>query len=173
MVTRLCRPEELLVTVNVPVKLPTATGTLAGTETADGSLDESTTVAPPAGVRVFKVTVAVVDSWRPSSDAPRSSESAGQARTPIVVLTRLPSYLAVSLTVSVRGVGGKVNVKLPVREPAGTVTVAGGIRASGSLLVRETSASPGGANPLSSSQPGGSATRDGSYPMVASAACGS
>ncbi len=96
-----------MVDVKVPVMLFAGTVTLAGTESADVSVDESETTPPPGGGGVFNVTVAVT-LCPPRSHAPNWIWIGGQALTVIVVLTDVPAYLAVSVAVLAIGVGGNV-----------------------------------------------------------------
>jgi hypothetical protein len=54
----------------------------------------------------------------------------GGALSVTEVVSELPTYLAVKVTVSVLGTGRKFNVKLAPEEPAGTLTVLSPILAS-------------------------------------------
>jgi hypothetical protein len=82
-----------LVIVKLFVSLPVGTVTFGGTGTADESLDESITTAPPAGLAgagVFRVTVTGAMSPLERWSAPIPMLSGGDAASRTVVLRELP-----------------------------------------------------------------------------------
>lgn len=84
MVTGVVKATERVVMVKVPVVLPAATVTKAGT-VADGSLLDRVTEAPPAGAAAVKVTVPVEDTPLATLTGLSATEESAAAETGVTV----------------------------------------------------------------------------------------
>ena len=148
MLTAFGRPPYLFVIVKVVLYAPAGMVTEAGTEIADGSLEVSaTTAAAGNGPGALTVTRTVPDSFTPNALGVKTA-TGGVAATVNVPLAVLPSYVAVSVTCLVVGVGRISSGTATDCNPSGIVTVGRGNWTTGSLLTTWTAAPPAGAFPL-------------------------
>ena len=139
-------------TVKVAVFVFTATVTLTGTEATDGLLLDSVTTAPPAGAGPFSVTVPV-DRLPPLTELGLSATEVRLAAVTVnVAVLVVPLYVPEMVTEVLLATGIVVTVNVAVVAFAATVTLAGTI-AAGLLLVRATTAPPGGAAAFSVTVP--------------------
>ena len=145
----------VVVTGKVAINAPAGTVTFAGTETAVLLLD-SATAHPPAGAAVVRRTVPC-EAVPPVTvvgltDTVESDVDGVADVTVSVALAVAPSYVALM----VAGVDAVTLVvlieKVPLVDPAGTVTLAGTVAAA-ALLARVTTASPIGAAEVSVTVP--------------------
>ncbi len=141
-----------VVTIKVALALPGATVTLAGRlDTAELSLNVTT--MPPVGAGPVSVTV----PWEvdPPTMVVGLSESvfrSGAVTVSVVVLVK-PLYSAEIVTEVFATTGLVVIVNVVLALPAGTVTLAGTPATAVLLLVRDTTAPPLGAAPVSVTVP--------------------
>jgi hypothetical protein len=167
-----------VVTVNPLAVVPSVTVTLAGTLATAASLLDSATTAPPAGAAPDIDTKP--DVFDPAETVEGlivtlcSVTPTAPAVTVNGALRVAPLYVAVIVTEAVLVTGEVAIVKEPVKELAGTVTVAGTLATDGLLLDSETTASAAGPElitivPLDASPP---ATLDGLTSTFDSAAGG-
>jgi hypothetical protein len=142
----------VVVTVNVPVVLPAATVTEAGTAAAVLLLDKATDM-PPVGAALLKVTVPVEEAPRATLAGLRATDEITVGAVMVntaVLLVLLEKAVIVPVVVVVTA--DAVTVKVALVLPAATVTLAGTVAAELSLE-SETKTPPAGAAPVNVTVP--------------------
>jgi len=130
--------------VKANVDADAGTATVGGT-VADGSLELSDSVHPPAGAGADRVPLHWIGAAPVATDGEQvTSDTTGYAITVTDAVWLTPPYDAVIVTVDVGGASIVVIGNVCVVAPAGTVTVAG-TDASAPLLASCTTAPLGGA----------------------------
>ena len=143
----------LVVTANVALVAPPATVTIAGTFADDGLSVDKDTTAPPPGAGPLSVTVPVEGLPPTTLDGFRERDaSEGGFTVRVAVLVTTP-YKAEIVTAVEPDTGVVVTGNVTLLAPAATVTLAGTLAADELSLLRETTAPPRGAAPLSVTVP--------------------
>jgi hypothetical protein len=142
-------------TAKVALLVPARTVTLAGTVAAALSLDRETTTPSP-GAGPLSVTVPVDEpSGPPTTLAGISVSEERLGGKTVSEAVRVPPLYKAEIVTDVDTVTARVlTAKVALVEPAGTVTLAGGVAAA-SLLDNVTVAPPAGAGKLSVTVPVG------------------
>lgn len=137
-------------TLNVAVISPAAICTEGGTGSAVAMLLDRSTVAPPEGAALERVTSQLVDSDAASEMLAHVRELIdGGGRTAIATTFELPLRVAVRFEVFFMVTALAAAVNVAVVSPAGTVTEAGAVRIVFTLVVRATGVPPEDAGPES------------------------
>jgi len=132
-------------TVNVAVRLPAGTVTVAGT-LALGSALPSPTTAPPVGAGPFRVTVPVAEV-PPSTGFGLKDRAATASGLTVRGAVAVVPQVADRVIDAAVATGTVLTGKMAVVAPAGTVTEAGTVAIAGALLASwtDTPAAPAGA----------------------------
>lgn len=133
-----------VVVVNDAPKVPASTVTVAGTVAAEVSELASDTTAPPAGKAPVKLTDELVIVAPPTTLAEIETPDRDAGVTASVAVFVIPAKVAEIVTFVEDATPVVVTVNAAVRDPAGTVTLAGTV-AAGPEDVRVTTEPPAGA----------------------------